>query len=62
MTKESKILNVGAGNSPFSETMYEEGYKNITNIDFSDIVVEDMKEKYQKNQYDESFKCTYNPI
>ncbi len=37
--------------------MYAEGYKNITNIDFSEIVVEDMQLKYKSNAYDESLKC-----
>lgn len=43
----SKILNIGAGNSVLSEDMYKEGYKNITNIDFSEIVVDDMQTKYK---------------
>ena len=37
--------------------MYADGYKNITNIDFSEIVVEDMQLKYKNNGYDTSFKC-----
>jgi hypothetical protein len=37
--------------------MYKEGYKNITNIDFSEIVVEDMQLKYKNSKYDESLKC-----
>jgi len=32
--------------------MYQEGYKNITNIDFSEIVVEDMQLKYKTEGYD----------
>jgi EEF1A lysine methyltransferase 4 len=63
---DSKILNVGAGtshpnagNSPFSEEMYEEGYRNITNIDISEIVVEDMQLKYKTNGYDESLECSF---
>ena len=54
---DSKILNVGAGNSPFSEAMYAEGYKYITNIDFSEIVVEDMQLKYKNNAYEPTIKC-----
>jgi 2-polyprenyl-3-methyl-5-hydroxy-6-metoxy-1,4-benzoquinol methylase len=53
---------VGAGNSPFSEAMYAEGYKHITNIDFSEIVVEDMQLKYKNNGYEPSLKCTPLPI
>lgn len=47
-----------AGNSPFSEQMYADGYKNITNIDFSEIVVEDMQLKYKNSGYDSTFRCT----
>lgn len=39
--------------------MYAEGYKNITNLDFSEIVVEDMQLKYKNNCYDPSLKCRY---
>jgi len=41
-----------------SEDMYKEGYTNITNIDFSTIVIEDMQLKYRNLNYDESFECT----
>jgi len=44
--KESAILMVGCGNSKLSEEMYEDGYKNITNIDISSVVVENMKKYY----------------
>lgn len=57
--KDSKILNVGAGNSLLSENMYEEGYRNITNIDFSEIVVDDMQTKYKKEEYQESMTCNH---
>lgn len=42
----AKILNVGCGNSRMSEEMYAEGYTDITNIDISPYVIEDMREKY----------------
>lgn len=38
--------------------MYADGYHNITNIDFSEIVVEDMQLKYRNAGYDPSFKCS----
>ena len=50
-------MNIGAGNSILSEDMYKEGYKNITNIDFSEIVVDDMQTKYKNEQYDSSLSC-----
>ena len=37
--------------------MYQEGYKNITNTDFSEIIVEDMQLKYKNQNYESSFKC-----
>ena len=61
MTKSDKIINLSSGNSSIlfyintyfielSEDMYEEGYQNITNVDFSQICTEFMinknKEKY----------------
>jgi len=40
-----KILNVGAGNSKLSEEMYEDGFRDMTNIDISTVVVEQMIER-----------------
>lgn len=37
--------------------MYAEGYRNITNIDISEIVVEDMQLKYKNSNIEDSFKC-----
>lgn len=39
--------------------MYLDGYRNITNIDFSEIVVEDMQLKYRNNGYEPSLKCRF---
>lgn len=44
---ESRILNLGAGNSRLSEEMFDEGFQNITNIDISSTVVKAMNEKYK---------------
>ena len=43
----SKILNVGCGNSEFSENMYDDGYHNIQNIDLSEELINFMKERSQ---------------
>jgi ubiquinone/menaquinone biosynthesis C-methylase UbiE len=43
--KENKILNIGCGNSRMSEEMYEDGYEDITNIDFSNKVISQMEER-----------------
>jgi hypothetical protein len=37
--------------------MYKDGYKNIINTDFSEIVVDDMQNKYKKEGYDASLVC-----
>lgn len=40
-----RILMLGCGNSTLSEDMYYDGYRNIVNIDFSPVVIENMKRK-----------------
>jgi len=40
-----KILMVGCGNSLCSEKMIEDGYKDISNIDISQLVIDQMKER-----------------
>lgn len=47
--KESvEILIVGCGNSDLGARLYNEGWINIINLDFSDIVIERMKNKYKE--------------
>ncbi|KAI8141340.1 S-adenosyl-L-methionine-dependent methyltransferase [Fennellomyces sp. T-0311] len=41
--KEASILMLGCGNSTLGEDMYKDGYKNITNIDYSKTVIENMR-------------------
>ena len=45
--QESKILNVGCGNSRLSEEMFDDGYHNQMNIDISNVVIKAMQEKYK---------------
>lgn len=45
-SKEAKILIVGCGNSTFSADLYDFGYQNITNIDFSEVCIARMNEKH----------------
>ncbi|KAG9300233.1 hypothetical protein G9A89_011306 [Geosiphon pyriformis] len=42
------ILILGCGNSTLSEELYDVGYKNITNIDFSPVVINQMHERCSK--------------
>lgn len=37
---------LGCGNSKFSEEMWEDGYKNIVNIDYSAVVIEKMRARH----------------
>eukprot|EP01098_Paradermamoeba_levis_P006189 TRINITY_DN2572_c0_g1_i4.p1 TRINITY_DN2572_c0_g1~~TRINITY_DN2572_c0_g1_i4.p1 ORF type:complete len:135 (+),score=14.97 TRINITY_DN2572_c0_g1_i4:107-511(+) len=46
LTKEGKLLAVGCGNSKLTVEMYEDGYQNIVNSDFSSVVIDQMREKY----------------
>ena len=48
MTKNDKILNIGCGNSKLSEDLSEEGYEDITNIDFSHKVISIMEQTYKE--------------
>ena len=40
-----QILNLGCGNSEFSENMYDDGFHNIKNIDISQSVIKLMSER-----------------
>ena len=44
---EHHILNVGCGNSVLSEEMFEDGFRDITNIDVSAVVIKAMQDRYQ---------------
>jgi len=44
--KSSRILMLGCGNSKLSEDMWEDGYRNIVNIDYSSILIEQMKKRH----------------
>jgi hypothetical protein len=46
MTESAKVLLVGCGNSNFSAELYDAGFHNLTNIDYSDVVIDAMKKKY----------------
>ena len=45
MQKNDKILVLGCGNSKMSEDIYNDGYSYITNMDYSSIVIESMRER-----------------
>ncbi|KAI0035330.1 S-adenosyl-L-methionine-dependent methyltransferase [Vararia minispora EC-137] len=45
--KSAKILMLGCGNSTLSEDMYDNGYKNIVNIDYSPVVISQMSSRHR---------------
>jgi len=50
--KNTDILLVGAGNAPFSPDLYQiGGFKNITNIDLSDVVIMQQAAKYPEQTW-----------
>lgn len=44
--EKSKILMLGCGNSTLTSEMIADGYKNITNLDYSDILIQKMKARF----------------
>ncbi|KAG9312858.1 S-adenosyl-L-methionine-dependent methyltransferase, partial [Chiua virens] len=44
--KNARILMLGSGNSKFSEDMWEDGYRNIVNVDYSAVVIEQMRARH----------------
>ena len=46
--KEAKILLVGVGNSTFSADLYDAGYTNLTNIDYSHNVINNMEKQHKE--------------
>eukprot|EP01033_Poteriospumella_lacustris_P000051 gene51-32_t len=40
-----KVLVIGCGNSNFSSDLYDQGYQSIVNVDFSELVIQEMKIK-----------------
>jgi len=43
--KQNRILIIGCGNSSFSADLYDDGFENISNIDFSSKVISNMSRK-----------------
>lgn len=48
--RQHNILQLGCGNAALSEEMYDDGYHNITNMDFSPICINQMSERNQSRR------------
>lgn len=46
-TLAGNALNVGCGNSTMPEKLLEEGFAKVLNIDFSNVVIDQMTKKYE---------------
>lgn len=46
--KEARILMLGCGNSTLSEEMYDDGFKNIVNTDYSSVLIDNMKTRHEQ--------------
>ena len=55
MKPADNVLVVGCGNSQLSGDLYDVGYRNISNIDISDVVIRQMTEKNAKKRPDMKF-------
>nr|XP_019005223.1 uncharacterized protein I203_02069 [Kwoniella mangroviensis CBS 8507]OCF68684.1 hypothetical protein I203_02069 [Kwoniella mangroviensis CBS 8507] len=44
--KDTRILTLGCGNSALGEVLYDNGWEDIVNIDYSKIVIDQMKERH----------------
>ncbi|XP_074568136.1 uncharacterized protein LOC141824706 [Curcuma longa] len=46
LRRHHRLLLVGCGNSALGESMVDDGYQDVVNIDISSVVIEAMQEKY----------------
>jgi 2-polyprenyl-3-methyl-5-hydroxy-6-metoxy-1,4-benzoquinol methylase len=46
----ARVLMLGCGNSLLSEVLYDAGYTNIVNIDYSAVVIEQMKARHAESR------------
>ena len=54
-TEHCRVLIAGCGNSQVGESMLCDGFANITNVDFSSIVIEQMRERYSDEWHDKLY-------
>ena len=58
-TYKKRILEMGCGNSTLSYDLYNKGFKNITAIDFSENIINKMKEYYKNTSINFQI-CDFN--
>eukprot|EP00164_Ancoracysta_twista_P016419 GFYU01027529.1.p1 GENE.GFYU01027529.1~~GFYU01027529.1.p1 ORF type:complete len:312 (+),score=69.06 GFYU01027529.1:92-1027(+) len=50
LEENSRILNVGSGNSRLSANIYDDGFQHITNVDISEVVTVQMKRRNEARE------------
>lgn len=56
--EKCRVLILGCGNSTFGEDMIRDGWRGpISNIDFSSVVIEQMKKKYCNQEFSDRYQC-----
>jgi ubiquinone/menaquinone biosynthesis C-methylase UbiE len=50
LSRDHRILVPGCGNSAMSGQMYDDGYQNISNVDFSPVVIANMSARHITQQ------------
>ena len=58
-TNKIRILEMGCGNSTLSYDLFKKGFKNITAIDFSSVIIKKMNE-YYKDTNIKFIVCDFN--
>uniref|UniRef100_A0A0B6ZBE2 Methyltransferase domain-containing protein n=1 Tax=Arion vulgaris TaxID=1028688 RepID=A0A0B6ZBE2_9EUPU len=56
ITPSNTVLVVGCGNSALSENMYDNGLQNLTNIDISDVVIQQMTDRHRSRRPNMKFQ------
>ncbi|PKI82566.1 hypothetical protein MVES1_003895 [Malassezia vespertilionis] len=46
--RSSRILMLGCGNSTLSKDMFDDGYTNIVNLDYSQVLIDKMRTRFRK--------------
>mmetsp|Transcript_21369 Transcript_21369/g.40699 ORF Transcript_21369/g.40699 Transcript_21369/m.40699 type:complete len:218 (-) Transcript_21369:164-817(-) len=47
---QAKILHVGCGNSVFPEELWKDGFKDVTNVDVSEVVIDQCRQKHSHGE------------
>lgn len=60
---QAKVLIVGCGNSRLGEDMLKDGWHGgITNVDFSDVVIDTMRARYKNGEYLRTIESKFSRI